>query len=237
MPRPEPVASVPPAQKKDLVASAIASGKLACFVDALQGTTIASGTLFAPVDDACTKIDPQKRAKLARHHVIDGKVLADFPNEGVDVPTMDGSLFVRAEGGEIYVDDLRVLARIEADNGIIYALPEAIDPESPPELRARLERISPSFAKLADESHVLEGPGPFTVFVPASLDALKPPIDAKKIVSRHATRGRIAAADLPKLKTLKMLAGADIAPSDLHVVRGPSNAKSGLVYVIDAIVK
>jgi hypothetical protein len=33
-----------------------------------------------------------------------------------------------------------------------------------------------------------------------------------------------------------MLAGADIAPSELRVVRAPSNAKNGLVYVIDAIV-
>jgi uncharacterized surface protein with fasciclin (FAS1) repeats len=239
-PKPVVTATPEPAKKKDLVASALASGKLDCFVKAID-KPLENATLFAPVDEACTKIDPARRGKVIRHHIVPGKTLvaSDFSAEGGDVPTLDGSVYVRMDGGEIYVDDLRVIARIEAANGIIYALPEAIDPDAPPDVRARIARISPSFSKLVEQSGILDGAGPFTVFVPtdAALGALVPPIDAKKIVSRHATRGRVAAADLPKLKTLKMLAGADIAPSDLRVVRPPSNAKNGLVYVVDAIVK
>jgi uncharacterized surface protein with fasciclin (FAS1) repeats len=236
----EPTTKPAPPKKKELVESALASGKLNLFVEALKGTAIESGTFFAPTDDAFATIEPARRSKLALHHVVLGKVLreTEFPPEGADIPTSDGTISVRAEGGEMWVDDLRVIARIEAANGIIYAIGGVVDPAAPPDVRARIQRMSPSFATLVQQSGLLDGPGPFTVFIPndAALGTLVPPIDPKKIVSRHASRGVIASADLPKLRTLRMLSGPDLATSSVHVLRG-SPAKNGMVYVIDAVLK
>lgn len=242
IPKPAPTTAKPePPKKKDVLEVALASGKLGLFVAALKGTTIESGTLFAPTDDAFQAIDASRRRALALHHVVLGKVLRaeEFPAEGAEIPTSDGTLVVRSEDGEVYVDDLRVIARIEASNGIVYAIGGVVDPASPPDVRTRIERINPSFAGLVKQANLLDGPGPFTVFVPteAAMNALAPPIDAKKIVSRHVARGEIASADLPKLKTLRMLAGAHVAPSTIHIVRLPSPAKNGAVYAIDAVLK
>lgn len=243
MPEPQPdagIAKVEPPKKKDVLEVARASGKLGLFVAALD-PIVESGTLFAPTDEFFQAVEPARRKSIAKHHVVVGKILhaEEFPAEGAEIPTSDGTLIVRSENGEMYVDDLRVIARIEASNGIVYAIGGVVDPSAPPDLRTRIERINPSFAALVTRAGLVDGPGPFTVFVPteAAMASLAPPIDAKKIASRHVTRGAIASQDLPKLKTLRMLAGPDLATSSVHVVRLPSPAKNGVVFVIDAVLK
>jgi uncharacterized surface protein with fasciclin (FAS1) repeats len=223
-----------------LLGAARAAGKLGLFADAVGD--VHSATLFAPIDDAFVKVEPSRRGKVALHHVVPDKTIriVDLTTIPTELYVADGgTLQVRVEEGEIFVDDIRVIATIDTSEGALHVLGEVVDPANPPDLQTRIARISPSFAKLAAQSRLLEGPGPFTVFVPtdAALAALTPPIDAKKIVSRHAARGLIAAEDLPKLRTLRTLAGNEVAPSTLHILRPPSTAQNGLVYVIDAVVK
>ena len=104
----------------------------------------------------------------------------------------------------------------------------------------------------------LKGKGPFTVFAPtdeafaklpaATLnDLLKPENKAKlqRILTYHVVAGRVAAADVVKLRTAKAVSGDSIdirtnggmvMVDNAHVVKTDINASNGIIHVIDAVI-
>jgi uncharacterized surface protein with fasciclin (FAS1) repeats len=228
-------------EKKDLTHAALKSGKLSLFVTALAESDISGDftTILAPTDDAFAVVAVERRAEVARHHVIAGRI------DGAEAHAKDGrAIEVRREGEETFVDGVRVIARIEADNGVIWVINEALDPLAPPpDLKRALVRAGArSFAALLDQTNVLDGDGPFTVFAPlrTMVDlAASSAANAKNIrafVMHHAARGRVV--DLSKLTMVRALDGAELAIENgnvggARVVRGPLPAQTGVVYVVD----
>ena len=110
----------------------------------------------------------------------------------------------------------------------------------------------------ADLVETLKGTGPFTVFAPtdeafaklpaATLnDLLKPENKAKlqRILTYHVVAGRVAAADVVKLRTAKAVSGDSIdirtnggmvMVDNAHVVKTDINASNGIIHVIDAVI-
>ena len=110
----------------------------------------------------------------------------------------------------------------------------------------------------ADLVETLKGTGPFTVFAPtdeafaklpaATLnDLLKPENKAKlqRILTYHVVAGRVAAADVVKLRTVKAVSGDSIdirtnggmvMVDNAHVVKTDINASNGIIHVIDAVI-
>ena len=115
--------------------------------------------------------------------------------------------------------------------------------------------------KAAGLVDTLKGPGPFTVFAPTDdafakmpkgmlEDLLKPENKAKlaAILTYHVVPGKIMAAELFKVRTLKTLEGSLIKVSLsqkrdkvkvlwANVVKTDVVASNGVIHVIDAVIK
>lgn len=110
----------------------------------------------------------------------------------------------------------------------------------------------------ADLVDTLKGKGPFTVFAPtdeafaklpkATLDDLLKPANKDKlrrILSYHVVPGRVAAADVVKLKSTKAVSGdtidinasgGSVMVAGARVVKTDIAASNGVIHVVDSVM-
>ncbi|NIR28395.1 MAG: fasciclin domain-containing protein [Gammaproteobacteria bacterium] len=109
--------------------------------------------------------------------------------------------------------------------------------------------------KEADLVETLKGEGPFTVFAPTDdafakipqdqLDALLADKDAlRKVLTYHVVPGKVTAADVVKMRSVKTVegqsisikAGSDVMVDDARVVKTDVMASNGVIHVIDTVI-
>ena len=110
----------------------------------------------------------------------------------------------------------------------------------------------------ADLVNTLKGSGPFTVFAPTdeafaklpagTLETLLKPENKDKlqrVLTYHVVAGRVAAADVVKLKSAKAVSGDTIAVSaqggtvrvdGAQVIKTDIQASNGVIHVIDSVI-
>jgi len=138
------------AQVKDIVDTAVASGKFTTLVAAVKAAGLVETlkgagpfTVFAPTDDAFAKLPkgtvedllkPQNKAMLVKiltYHVLPSKVMAaDIAGKKTRVKTVEGSeVAVDATSGVKIDGATVVIADVAASNGVIHAIDTVIMPK------------------------------------------------------------------------------------------------------------
>jgi uncharacterized surface protein with fasciclin (FAS1) repeats len=131
----------------DIVDTAVSAGQFKTLVKAVQEAGLVETlkgkgpfTVFAPTDEAFAKLpagalesllqDKQKLAAVLTYHVVPGRVTAAQVKPG-QVKTVQGqSLTVSASGGNVQVDNARVVKTdIMASNGVIHVIDSVVLPK------------------------------------------------------------------------------------------------------------
>ena len=142
--------TVPPAETKDVVDTAVAAGPFNTLAKALTaadliGTLKGKGpfTVFAPTDEAFAKLPagtlesllkPENKAKLQRiltYHVVAGSVRAVDVVKLHSAKAVSGdTITIATSGGTVTVDGARVTKTdIVASNGVIHVIDAVILPK------------------------------------------------------------------------------------------------------------
>lgn len=141
------VAATSVASAADIVDTAVSAGQFKTLVTALKEASLVDTlkgkgpfTVFAPTDAAFAKLpagtldallkDKEKLAAVLTYHVVPGSVMAAQVKPG-QVKTVQGqSLTVTAKGGNVMVDDAKVVKTdIRASNGVIHVIDTVVLPK------------------------------------------------------------------------------------------------------------
>ena len=144
-----PVAAVvvPAEESKDIVDTAaeagqfqtlIAAATAAGLVEALRGD--GPLTVFAPTDEAFAKLpegtveallqDPAALAKILKHHVVAGKVMAEAVSGMDSAVTLNGTSLAIDTSDGVKIGAATVIATdVEASNGVIHVIDTVLIPE------------------------------------------------------------------------------------------------------------
>lgn len=179
------------AQQKTIVETAVGAGnfntlvtavKAAGLVDALSGQN--QLTVFAPTDEAFSKLDPQllqtlllpeNKAKLAAvltYHVVPGRVSAQAAYALPNAASLgEQRLNLKLNGDTPMINDAAVVATdIGCSNGVIHVIDTVLVPalDTIPETAVKAGTFNTLVAAVgaAGLGEVLGGKGPFTVFAP-----------------------------------------------------------------------
>jgi uncharacterized surface protein with fasciclin (FAS1) repeats len=136
------------ASAADIVDTAVSAGQFNTLVKAVQAAGLVDTlkgkgplTVFAPTDAAFAKLpagtveallnDKQKLIQVLTYHVVPGRVTSAEVRPGA-VKTVQGqSLRVRTDGGNVMVDDARVVkADVMASNGVIHVIDTVVLPKN-----------------------------------------------------------------------------------------------------------
>jgi transforming growth factor-beta-induced protein len=136
-------------QPKDLVDTAVADGRFATLVAAVQAAGLVETlkgegpfTVFAPTDDAFAKLPagtvddllkPENLEQLKSillYHVVSGKVMAADVVTLTSADTVLGKpVTVKVDGGKVYINDAQVvITDIETSNGVIHVIDTVLLP-------------------------------------------------------------------------------------------------------------
>lgn len=129
---------------KDIFETLVADGSFKTLAEALANADFADRlkgegpfTLFAPDDEAFTKLDNSEmladRKQLVEtvsYHVVEGKLSEHEMRERDCSPTLNGkSLAIKVKHGELVVDNARVVkSDIECTNGVIHVIDSVFRP-------------------------------------------------------------------------------------------------------------
>lgn len=138
-----PTPTAPPVSElKDIVQTAVADGRFATLVSAVQAADLASTlsgpgpfTVFAPTDDAFKNLpegtvatllqDPKGQlSQILLYHVVPGKLMAgDIVNQTTLMTAQGTPLTVTVQNGTVMVDGATVIITdIETRNGVIHVI-------------------------------------------------------------------------------------------------------------------
>ena len=137
-------------EAKDIIGTAQDAGTFTILLGAVKSTGLteilsAPGpiTIFAPTDDAFSKLPPQmlkdllkpegkeKLRRILSYHIIDGKATSrDFLGKRLEAATIEGgSLLIDATKG-VTIDNAKLIkADIVADNGYIHVIDTVMIPK------------------------------------------------------------------------------------------------------------
>ncbi len=236
-------------------------------VETLSGP--GSFTLFAPTDEAFSKLpagtlesllkNPEALRSVLLYHVVPGKVMAADVVKlttaktalGQTVP-VDASKGVRIGGANVVATD------VQASNGVIHVIDSVLLPQNDV---IEAARSAGSFKTLltaietAGLTETLRSAGPFTVFAPTdeafaklppgTLDSLlKDKGKLTSVLTYHVVPGRMQAADVVKLTSVKTIQGQSIAidatsgvmVNEAKVIQTDVPATNGVIHVIGAVI-
>ncbi|MCP1404163.1 fasciclin domain-containing protein [Achromobacter insolitus] len=135
------------AHAADIVDTAKSAGSFNTLVTAVQAAGLVDTlkgpgpfTVFAPTDDAFAKIPKDKLdallkdkaalTKVLTYHVVPGKVPAKDVKAGTVKTVEGGSLTVAVTGGQVSVDNAKVIKTdVAADNGVIHVIDTVVMPK------------------------------------------------------------------------------------------------------------
>ena len=136
--------------KKDIVDTAVGAGSFKTLVTALQAAGLADTlkgkgpfTVFAPTDDAFSKLPPgtvetllkpenkDKLKAILLYHVVAGDVTATQEMKLSSVKTLNGQdLKITVSDGTVMVNDAKVVkADVSASNGVIHVIDTVLLPK------------------------------------------------------------------------------------------------------------
>jgi uncharacterized surface protein with fasciclin (FAS1) repeats len=135
------------AASKNIVQTAVASGKFTTLVSLVKKAGLASTlsgpapfTVFAPTDAAFAKVpqatldalaaDKAKLKAVLLYHVAKGRLPAAKVVKRSSIKTLNGaSVSVRVRGGKVYVGGARVVTpNVKASNGVIHVINKVLIP-------------------------------------------------------------------------------------------------------------
>lgn len=251
--------------------AAIEAGEL---VDALSDES-ATLTVFAPTNTAFEAIpetvdflleaeNQSTLQEVLQYHVVAGNYPASALSDGQVLTTLQGNnLYVRIEGGNVWVNDARVtLPNVEASNGIVHMVNAVLAPveDNIVELASGTEALSTLVAAvqagelvdaLSDDAMAL------TVFAPTNaafadiqetVDSLLLPenqAQLQSVLQFHVVPGYISAASLrdgQELTTLQgdtltvEIEGEEVRVGGAVVLQTDAKASNGIVHVIDTVL-
>jgi len=251
--------------------AAIEAGEL---VDALADES-ATLTVFAPSNTAFEAItdtvdfllEPENQATLQQvlqYHVVAGDYPASALSDGQVLTTLQGEkLFVRIEGGNVWINDARVtLANVDASNGVVHVINSVLVPveENIVELAVGSQTLSTLVAAVEAGELVDALSGDtmaLTVFAPtnaafadiqATVDSLLLPenqAQLQTVLQFHVVPGYVSAAALRNGQQLMTLQGdaltvvvedGVVTIGGATVLQADIKASNGIVHVIDAVL-
>ena len=235
------------AEDPDIVDTAVAAGKFNTLVAAVKAAGLVETlksegpfTVFAPSDDAFSKIPEEKLKELLKpenkamlqgiltYHVVPGKVLAKDVVGLTEAKTVNGqTVDIKVTDGKVSVDGANVVATdVVCKNGVIHIIDAVIMPK--PDIvdtavAAGKFNTLVAAVKAADLVETLKGDGPFTVFAPtddafskvdpAAIQELLKPENKEKlqsILTYHVVSGKVLAEDVVKLTSAKTVNGQEV---------------------------
>lgn len=132
---------------KDIVDTAVASGKFKTLVAAVQAAGLVETlkskgpfTVFAPTDEAFAKLpkgtveallkDKKKLTAILTYHVVGGKQMAAEVVKKTKLKTVNGkSLTLKVKGGNVWVGNAKVVKTdIATSNGVIHVIDTVLLP-------------------------------------------------------------------------------------------------------------
>jgi len=132
---------------KDLIETAIDSGNLKNFINALHEAGLVDTlsregpfTIFAPIDDAFSKLpsgsledllkDKERLTEFLTYHVVDNKVMSDEVAKKKNIKTVNGKkILVKCSSGT-RINKANILKPdIECLNGVIHVIDEVLIPD------------------------------------------------------------------------------------------------------------
>jgi transforming growth factor-beta-induced protein len=141
---------VPPADKADIVDTAVADGRFKTLVAALQAAGLVDTlkgagpyTVFAPTDDAFAKLpagtidtllkpeNKQKLTDILLYHVVSGKVMAADVVKLTSAKTLLGKeLTITVKDGKVFLNNTVqiIITDIETSNGVIHVIDAVLLP-------------------------------------------------------------------------------------------------------------
>jgi len=141
---------MPPADKVDIVDTAVADGRFktlaaaltaAGLIDTLKGA--GPFTVFAPTDEAFAKLpagtidellkpeNKQKLTDMLLYHVVSGKVMAADVVKLTSAPTVLGKdVTITVKDGQVFLNDTVqvIITDIETSNGVIHVIDAVLLP-------------------------------------------------------------------------------------------------------------
>lgn len=143
-------AAASPARAKDLLGTAQDAGTFTILLGAVKSTGFtdilsAPGpiTIFAPTDDAFSKLPPQtlkdllkpegkeKLRQLLAYHIVDGKATSrDFLGKRLEAATIEGGSILIDATKTVMIGEAKLIkADIVADNGFIHVIDTVLMPK------------------------------------------------------------------------------------------------------------
>ncbi len=139
-----------PTQAKDLIGTFQDAGTFTIFLGAVKSTGLtdiitAPGpiTIFAPTDDAFTKLPPvlfkdlmkpegkDKLRQLIAYHIVDGKATSrDFLGKRLEAATIEGGSILIDATKLVMIGEAKLIkADIVADNGFVHVIDTVLMPK------------------------------------------------------------------------------------------------------------
>jgi uncharacterized surface protein with fasciclin (FAS1) repeats len=219
--------------EKDIVATAMASGKFNTLAAALKAAGLVETlqgkgpfTVFAPTDEAFaalpkgtveTLLKPENKAQLTAiltYHVVHAEVLAKDVRTG-SVATVNGQrVDLNADGGSVTIDSATVTATdVLATNGVIHVIDRVMMPSEKSVVQTAVDAGQfKTLALLLEKAGLvdaLSGKGDFTVFAPTDEAFAKLPKETVESLLKPENKGTLA--DILKYHVLTSRVFSDAA--------------------------
>ena len=223
-----------------------------------------------PAGTVDTLLQPENLAKLKSillYHVVSGEVMSSDVVKLTSANTLEGDpVTIKVDMGSVYINDAKVvIADVKASNGVIHVIDTVL---LPPQKLGTIVNVATADGrfttlvaaiKAAGLVDTLNGAGPFTVFAPTddafkmlpagTLDTLLKPenlAQLKNILLYHVVSGKLMAADVVKLTSVKTVLGQDIVITvkdgkvylngNVQIIITDIPASNGVIHVINAVL-
>jgi len=191
-------------------------------------------TVFAPTDDAFSKLDPtlilslladqDYLIKVLNYHVLDGIVMSADAPTGIVSTLGDSNLLIVKRNNIRLNEEAKVTTPdVMASNGVVHMIDTVLMPPGNllEELFANLDRFATIYSVLSmfeDLVTALEMDGPYTVFAPTdsafkTIAAIIPTLTEEQIYTlclHHVVDGNVASFDLEVGAEVTMLSGQNV---------------------------
>ena len=247
--------------EKDIVDTAVAAGSFKTLVAAVQAAGLVDAlkgegplTVFAPTDEAFTKLPPGTVGSLLLpenkdtligiliYHVAPGRLTVAEVSKLDHIETLNGQRpKIQIQGESVMIDGATVIAAdIMASNGVIHVIDKVILPNRNDIMATAVnagsfETLTAAFGAAGLVS-TLRGQGPFTVFAPNDDAFAKLPEGTVEHLLKQENKDELIAI-LTRHVVSGLVYSADARPGSLETLHGSSlsvSTNGGDLLVDDA---
>lgn len=252
---------LPPADRVDIVDTAIADGRFTTLVAAVQAAGLVETlkgegpfTVFAPTDEAFQALgdtlaalllpeNKQALTDILLYHVVAGKVMAADVVTLSKAPTALGkNVAIKVDMGKVYINDAQVIITdIETSNGVIHVIDAVLVPQPDiVEIAVADGRFTTlvTAVQTAGLVETLKSEGPFTVFAPTDDAFAKLPAGTVANLLKPENKQALTDILLYHVVSSKVMAADVVKLTSATTVFGKDikvTIKDGKVYLNDNI--